>query len=1241
LALILPSMATRLKFSKYLYVWLFTTVLFIALALSLQIFYHKYNSPERICKRLNSQVQNSQLLLNENLKKYSAIYLEKYSTKNSYWLNSFQEKEISFLIFKNNILTDWSSNTVPVSTIYDSALYSKSILFLNNGWYISARIIKSNSVFIGLQKIKHKYKFENDYLINNFSSTFDVPNELTISSLPGKYNIIGASKDFLFSINFPRSELYSENILSIILFIYLAALLCILNLLFTLYSNFTKILRKRWILLLSFTIDIVIIRILLFYLDIPHIIYHSQLFSPFFYASSSLLPSLGEFLIDAVFAIFIAGIYFKYAHPKKIFRSYKKWKSLSVQIIAISFIALLYYWLVTLLLSLVLNSNIVLNFHNILVFSQQGIISIIVAALLIITFFLLLIRITEISLISSRSSITHITIIAVISFLFYVLTKFSIQERIVFSSYLFLILSGNYLFSRKTFLLWPSRKLIIYYLVIISALCTYALDKSKNEKEKEERKFIAMRLSEDRDQLAEYFFSKIEQNIHADNYLNRLLINSNSSQGSEDVIIEYLRNNYFSNYWSKYTLQFTFCSAGKKLNVKPENYIIDCSVYFSQLIERIGQQTGSPGLYHLNEGFDATNYLAKLSFTPEKDHVTVPLNIYIEISSTNAPQDSGYPELLLDNAQKQSIPNISNYSYAIYSNGELVKNVGAYFYGFNEPKINKSQEFKFFTQNGYNHLIHPINSTTTLILSHRNQSLVDVIAPFSYFFIILSISFILILSILHLSHKFNFSNLSFKFKLQLALVAIILVATVGIGSITVYYLINISINKNKDTLIEKLHTVLIELEDKFGNSAQLSPMQNDSLRAQLTKYSDAYFTDINIYDTKGILLTSSREAIFTEGLIGPVMNANAFSQLSKGHRTLFIQNESIGEYQYLSAYVPFRNNNNKLIGYLNLPYFSKQTSLRQEISTFILAFTNIYAILTALAIVLALIISNYITRPLKLIRDKLGKVKLGQLNEKIEWHRQDEIGGLIAEYNRMIDALAQSADLLARSERESAWREMAKQVAHEIKNPLTPIKLSVQHLQKSWDENATDWEERLKKFTNTLIQQIDTLAAIASEFSDFAKMPQTKNTKIEFTSIIQSAITLFKNIPGITITFNEPDSACYAWADEKQLLRVFNNLLKNAVQSIPHSREGKIDVHIEKQNSDHLISITDNGTGIKSNEQSKIFAPNFTTKSGGSGLGLSIVHNIVKQTGGKVWFESTENKGTTFFVMLPSYTGIK
>lgn len=1230
-------MLTKRIFRKYLYVWICSTAVSLLLAIGLQLYYQIHNAPGRICDRLNSQMHFRENSLDKNLKLIAGKFKQKNTSGFSIILDSLNREGYNFLIFENNQLSHWSTNTIPIYQQFDSLRFANRITILNNGWYLINKFRIGNSIIVGFQLIKNQYKFENDYLANSFSSAFDAPSDITLSTKYGTYNIYSTQHKFLFSLQFNKLIPYTENVLFLLIMLYLIASFCLLNLIFTLYLSFTSFIRNRWLLLSSYIIAIIILRSIILYFGIPHVIYQSQLFSPLFYASSSLLPSLGEFLIDALFVLFIAVTFYRYFRIKKHFIHLKHWLNYLLLTSIYLFASLLFYWMITLLNSLVLNSNISLNFYNILGFTQQGIVSFIITASLLLSFFLLLTRFTAFSLLLNKSLIIQSALALAVSGLFYLITKFSPGDKLIYSAFLFLILIGNCFFIKIHHFIFPSRNASIYFLILMSVMCTYALDSSKNAKEKEERKFIAIRLSEDRDQLAEYFFSRIEHAIHKDDSLKHLIILANEDVKSENTVIKYIQKSYFSNYWSKYTLQFTICYTGKKLNVKPNNYIIDCSTYFARLADRIGQPTGSPHLFHLSEGYDITSYLAVFHFTQQLDHIPHPVDIYVEISSINAPQDSGYPELLMDNSQKQSISNISNYSYAIYSNGELIKNVGSYFYSFTQPKIKLTNDLNFFNQNGYNHLYHPVNASTMLILSRRNPGITDIIAPFSYFFIFFSLFYLFIYMLQRFSLQLYFANQSFKFKLQVALLGIILIATVGIGSVTIYYLVNININKNKDILTEKLHTVLIEVEDKFGNSPELTPFLHDSLSSQLTKYSDAYFTDINMYDPKGYLLVSSRQAIFDEGLMASVMNANAYSQLSNGRKTLVIQNESIGKYQYLSAYIPFRNNNNKLIGYLNLPYFARQASLKQEISTFLLAFTNIYAILTTLAVLLALLISNYITRPLKLISEKLGNVKLGKTNEKIDWHRQDEIGGLIAEYNRMIEVLAESAELLARSERESAWREMAKQVAHEIKNPLTPIKLSVQHLQKAYDEKAPDWELRLNKFTHTLIQQIDTLAAIATEFSDFAKMPQPKNKKVELVSIIQAALVIFGEAPGISIHFSEPGTHFYTWADEKQLLRVFNNLIKNAIQAIPRSRKGIIEIRIEQRKSELNVSIKDNGTGIQESESEKIFSPNFTTKSGGSGLGLSIVQKIISQAGGRIWFVSNSLEGTTFHLVLPVY----
>ncbi len=457
-----------------------------------------------------------------------------------------------------------------------------------------------------------------------------------------------------------------------------------------------------------------------------------------------------------------------------------------------------------------------------------------------------------------------------------------------------------------------------------------------------------------------------------------------------------------------------------------------------------------------------------------------------------------------------------------------------------------------------------------------------------------------------------------------------------IGYFSVNYIYNLNAQKNNDILNEKTHSVLVELQQKLSNEeyldANISPLIGDLL----VKFSTVFFSDINIFDLNGNLFSTSRPQIYDENLISRKMNSTAFRELYFNKKSFFIQTEHIGKQKYLSAYIPFVNTNNTIISYLNLPYFAKQNDLETEISTFLVTYINIYVILIALSILVALVISNYVSRPIKLIMNKISQVKLGGKNEKIIWTRKDEIGQLVFEYNRMIDELALSAELLAKSERESAWREMAKQVAHEIKNPLTPMKLSVQYLQKTYLDKVPDWDIRLEKFTETMIDQIETLSVVASGFSDFAKMPESDKQNVDIKVILYNSIGLFKNYENIQFNLNNDENIQYlVLGDKEQFLRAFNNLFKNAVQAIGEESVGKIDITIQKLENTCIIEISDSGKGIPEEFIDKIFFPNFTTKSGGMGLGLAIVKNIIVSFGGEISFYSQKEKGTTFKIMLP------
>jgi nitrogen fixation/metabolism regulation signal transduction histidine kinase len=461
---------------------------------------------------------------------------------------------------------------------------------------------------------------------------------------------------------------------------------------------------------------------------------------------------------------------------------------------------------------------------------------------------------------------------------------------------------------------------------------------------------------------------------------------------------------------------------------------------------------------------------------------------------------------------------------------------------------------------------------------------------------------------------------------------------IGVG--TIFYIISNNTKKNYHNISEKIHSLLVEIEYLFAKDNQLNSLNSDDISYALTKQANVFFADINLFDLDGQLYASSRTKIFEEGLIAKKMNPEAFYHLAIDKTTEYIHEEHIGDLSYLSAYVPMRNADNQVIGYLNLPYFAKQNELKREISTFVVAVINIYVLLIVLVLIAAIFLSNTVTEPLRLIQERLGNIQLGRKNEQIAWKGNDEIAELINEYNRMVSELAESAEKLARSERESAWREMAKQVAHEIKNPLTPMKLSTQLLKRAWDDKAPEFELRLERFTQALVEQIDTLSHIATEFSNFAQMPKMTNEKVDLVSLLEGESDFHAAMrENLEVRFiNElNDEPHFVYSDKEQLMRVMNNLIRNAMQAIPSERAGLIILKLTGNENEFYIEVKDNGNGIEPEIQEKIFRPNFTTKQSGMGLGLALVKSIIESSKGTISFETSAGNGSSFFITLPRF----
>jgi nitrogen fixation/metabolism regulation signal transduction histidine kinase len=313
-----------------------------------------------------------------------------------------------------------------------------------------------------------------------------------------------------------------------------------------------------------------------------------------------------------------------------------------------------------------------------------------------------------------------------------------------------------------------------------------------------------------------------------------------------------------------------------------------------------------------------------------------------------------------------------------------------------------------------------------------------------------------------------------------------------------------------------------------------------------------------------------------------------------------------------------------------------QSVLAREISNLIVAVINFTLLLIVLTMSLAVFISGRLTSPLRMLSTGLASVELGKKSEHLSYKGHDEIGDMVKQYNRMVDEIEESTLKLTNSEREYAWREMAKQVAHEIKNPLTPMKLNIQQLYKSWKDGIPGFEKKLERFTRNQIEYIENLSSIASAFSAFAKMPGASPVEVDLLEQIKTTLELFKNADNIVFRVNWPhENKIIVYADKEHLNGIFSNLIKNGIQSIPAGKEGLIKITLNLKGDKVVISVSDNGMGIPAELQKNLFLPNFTTKSSGMGMGLSIVKRYVEGANGRIWFESEIEKGSVFHIELP------
>lgn len=1128
---------------------------------------------------------------------------------------------ISYYGFDKNKLVFWSNSTVSFNNLSDFN-DTNGVVLLKDGLYQYVKKQLNQHTFLGLILIKSEYTIQNNYLKTGLHPSYGIKDdvEILIDDKTNKSVIKDINGNPLFSLKVNSSNYKSSNWLSIIL--YLLGVVLLVMFVYAELKKHKKI--KKYASLFSIGI------VLMFYfitagLSIPEVIFHQKIFSPTIFGHSGLLPSLGHFLIVSIVIMTITILWVKRGKEKS---SHALLKATLSMVFVVCLNLVFTNWFA----GLINNSNINFDINNLLDLTAYSFIGILIVIILYTCLTVLVNSI--VSDYANRTKINKNQLLA----LFWLLSMLSILiGHLAFeidwqiASWILvaiLILAAGNTIKTKFYQ-------SILLVILIATSITVGFVKLTKQKEQLNQEFLLKKLAKEADPVTEYLFTDLKTKIEADT----LLVNQVKNYWeNKDDVDGYVLEKYFTGYWNKYDVFLFMCLPEDTLVVQPENVEASCFDFFTEKVEReaVSRYNFNDNIHFLYNKDGVGSYLGNISINAT-DTFSNKAVLYIEMLPKLLSNNEGYPELLLNEKEIDVSASLTKYSFAKYKKSRLVHNSGDCNYNLElTPKLPFSEE-GFFTQSSsnYQHLYYQSDKNTVVVLSALQKTDFNYITTFSYFFICCSL-FILIAGLLFNVEPFNwrigFSEFSTKIQLFIIVSTFLSFVLFGLG--TSYYIKKQYEDKNTKSIQEKVHSVVTELNTEFANEKSMEEINVDFITNQLIKYSNIFFADINLYGLSGQLIATSRPEIIERGLISNRMNPLAFHSLKEHKKSSFIHDEEIGEMNYLSAYVPFRNNENKVIAYLNVPYFAKQNQLENELSQFFTALINIYALLFLVSIFIAVLFANYISEPVRLIKEKIRALQLGKSNEFIDWKSNDEIGSLVKEYNQKVLELEKSAKLLAQSERESAWREMAKQVAHEIKNPLTPMKLSIQHLERSIADNPADLPERIKRTAKTLVEQIDTLTNIANEFSSFAKMPKANEQQLNLVEILETVVDLYRKEQVEIVFDNQLEKESLLVADKDQLNRMFSNLIKNAIQAIPENQKGKIVISACVKNNFYTITITDNGAGIPEDLQEKIFTPNFTTKTTGMGLGLAMVKNMVKNLNGTIDF-TTSNKGTSFKIEIP------
>lgn len=1148
-----------------------------------------------------------------------------------------QQHRFGIQIFTHDSLTFWNNHSI---LPYDGNDMTEdfAIRQFENGFYLIGKKETNGTKKLLYYRFYTQYKIRNTYLTNAFDAAIPIQEacSLSVETLVDGIPVhLKHGGDFYIAFTIPKEP----PLFIVVLFVVAVVSLCLI-----LHPLLKKFLQTDLSLtLLVLGAGALSLRLLMITYRFPQNWYDSDLFNPRFFGSMYLYQSLGDLLITVLLVFFIS-LYLQVQLPQ-IRRNYS---GRSFQFSATFFLfcyLVLVFFTFKIIRDLVLDSRISFDLSHVFDLTWYSLIGVLIIVMMFLSTLIFTRLYTSVYSLKNASFPTQVIRLLVSGSIFLLLLyyfnyeaewKYMLPAIILFISVNWLpvvINFPNYFVRFTTFALIFAN---------IAGFCLYV---HVYQKEVQSRVSFASRLASQVDVKAEEMLSRRETLVLNDSLF---FLQCASGKYTTATAGEYIQNNYLNNYLSKFSCSTRIYLNDTTVSGEPSHLHEIDSLYQGQRTDGICNY-----FRFMKSPSDLFGYLGRF----EKETAIGNVVVYVLLQLRPYQDDNLLPFLITDQSQTPR-KNEAGYSYAIYSGDKLMQLAGTYQYQYQYNFGGLNTEYRTIKAGDFSHLLYKESGGLTVVVTANKSTPLVIFANALclLFFIFLLVGTLSVIEFLYnfqkqyrlispssvrsarnmafrLTYtKYSITDLRYSTRIVLSILALIAFISLLSSLFTLRYIQSNIIEQENTGLITKLKSIKKYLTE---DERRISTDSSADVEANLLKLGSLFNTEVSIYTAGGNLVSSSKNEVFNLGLLSRKINYEAYRKIKLERQSIYTESETIGNLQYLSCYEPFNDNTGKIKYIINIPYFERNIYHNLEISKFLVNFMNLYLVLTIVMLIIAYFVAQGTTRPFIILREYMKTLRLEKKNELLSWDRNDEIGELIKQYNKMVLDLEESKENLKSAERTGAWREMAKQVAHDIKNPLTPMKLNLQYLQKAIEANDPQLRDKYRHVAEVLIKQIDTLSEMANNFSHFAKAPDASPEILNVNTELNHLIELYKATDTVLFEKHFPGKSLFIHMDKNHFSRAIGNVIKNAIQSIPPEQQGVIKIYLMDTGHQVQICVEDNGTGIAPETEHLIFIPNFSSKSSGSGIGLSTTKTMIETAGGRIYFHTRAGAGTRFYIEFP------